>query len=788
MNDLLKRYDILYTAVFFLLMIPAQHFEWFSLLEDEFLSYRHIARGAVADTSETSFHREDILLVNTDEAFYEDYGGFPLRRGDFGTIAQRLSGMGAKVVAIDALFDYPNSYGEDPNTAALFKQAGNVLLVSTASIEDDDRTLRKLAYPVSALRDVTRSGYSNIASASFVKERMTRLRVFPEIAEQKKDGWPFAVQALAMYWGVEPAITDGVLRIGQVEVDLDRGLDFYIDWAALPAGAEYLSDRYSISATDILRFDTLPEEERRGIAEEVDGKIILIGDTSEAANDMFETPIGQVWGVEVIANSIHTLLNGAPLRPAHLLVEILFSVILLGGLLATARITSAPARVLATILLILGYWAIGFALYAGPGIVLSMFYNTLAIVFGAVLVFMRSYLSTDSNLVETQRRSAESDRMLALAFQGQGQLDMAFDKFRNIPLDNSVADLIYNLALDYERKRQFNKAISVYEYLVGWSAEYRDVAKRIAQAQQIEANPMKNAPGGGGQTHIRLGGEGVAKPMLGRYEVTKELGQGAMGVVYLGEDPKIHRAVAIKTMALGGEFEGDALVEAKERFFREAESAGKLTHPNIVAIYDAGEEQDLAYIAMEFLKGHDLARYTQPGSLLPLEIVLDVGIQCAEALDYAHTQGVVHRDIKPSNIMYDPETKQCKITDFGIARITDSSKTRTGTVLGTPNYMSPEQALGDRVDGRSDLFSLGVVMYQLCSGRLPFQGESMASLMYKIVNEPHVDIKEFNPEVPGSVRKVIDNALGKQPDRRYQSGSRMAAHLRECRRRLGAST
>jgi serine/threonine-protein kinase len=785
MNDLLKRYDILYTGLFFLLMIPAQHFEWFSLLEDEFLSYRHIVRGAVADVEQTGFHREDILLVNTDEAFYEEYGGFPLRRIDYGNLAVRLSGMGAKVVAIDALFDYPNAYGEDPGTAALFKQAGNVLLVSVASIEDDGVTLRKLSYPVSALRDVTRSGYSNIASASFVKERMTRLRVFPDLADQKQDGWPFAVQALAIYRGLTPQLADGVLRLGDTEIALDRGLDFFIDWPALPAGVQFLSDRYSIPASDILQYDSLPEDERRGIAEEVAGKIVLVGDTSEAANDIFDTPVGQVWGVEVIAASIHTLLNGAPLRPAPLIVEIVVSVLLLAALLLTARIPTAPVRVLATLLLIAGYWTAGFLLYASMGVILSLFYNTLAIVVGAVLIFLRSYLATDSSLVETQRRSAESDRMLALAFQGQGQLDMAFDKFRNIPLDTSVADLIYNLALDYERKRQFNKAISVYEYLLGWNAEYRDVGKRIAQAQQIEANPMKNAPGGAGQTHIRLGGDGVAKPMLGRYEVAKELGQGAMGVVYLGEDPKIHRKVAIKTMALGGEFEGDALVEAKERFFREAESAGKLTHPNIVAIYDAGEEQDLAYIAMEFLNGHDLARYTQPDALLPLATVLDIGIQCAEALDYAHAQGVVHRDIKPSNIMYDPDTKQCKITDFGIARITDSSKTRTGTVLGTPNYMSPEQALGDRVDGRSDLFSLGVVLYQLCSGRLPFQGESMASLMYKIVNEPHVDIKEFNPQVPASIRKVIDNALGKQPDRRYQSGSKMAAHLRECRRRLG---
>ncbi len=372
--------------------------------------------------------------------------------------------------------------------------------------------------------------------------------------------------------------------------------------------------------------------------------------------------------------------------------------------------------------------------------------------------------------------------MLALAFQGQGQLDMAFDKFRQIPVDQSIADLIYNLALDYERKRQFNKAISVFEYLSQWNDDYRDVPMRIQKLLNIEANPMKGATGG----TIVNAASGIEYPMLGRYEVTKEIGQGAMGRVYLGEDPKINRTVAIKTMDLGDEFEGDALSEAKGRFFREAQSAGRLNHPNIVAIYDAGEEQDLAYIAMEFLKGHDLSRYVAVDSLLPLETVLDIGIQCAEALDYAHQAGVVHRDIKPGNIMYDPDTKQGKLTDFGIARITDSSKTRTGTVLGTPNYMSPEQALGDKVDGRSDLISLGVGLYQMCSGFLPFQGESMASLMYKIVNEPHADLGTVNPDIPASVRKVIDNALRKQPDRRYQDGAKLAEHLRVCKQRVSS--
>ena len=236
---------------------------------------------------------------------------------------------------------------------------------------------------------------------------------------------------------------------------------------------------------------------------------------------------------------------------------------------------------------------------------------------------------------------------------------------------------------------------------------------------------------GGGGAHpggtVILPGGGVEKPMLGRYEVEKELGKGAMGVVYLGKDPKIGRVVAIKTMALSQEFEADELKDVKERFFREAETAGRLTHPNIVTIYDAGEEHDLAYIAMEFLKGKDLTPYIKPDTLLPLDKVLSIVARVADALAYAHKNNVVHRDIKPANIMYDLEGDSVKVTDFGIARITDSSKTKTGMVLGTPSYMSPEQLAGKKIEGRSDLFSLGVTLYQLSCGKLPFRASRWRS-------------------------------------------------------------
>jgi serine/threonine-protein kinase len=275
-----------------------------------------------------------------------------------------------------------------------------------------------------------------------------------------------------------------------------------------------------------------------------------------------------------------------------------------------------------------------------------------------------------------------------------------------------------------------------------------------------------------------LDGGAVEKPMLGRYQVEKELGKGAMGVVYLGKDPKIGRVVAIKTMALSQEFAGEELTDARERFFREAETAGRLQHQNIVTIFDAGEEHDLAYIAMEFLKGRDLADFCKGDNLLPVDKVLSIVARVAEALAYAHRQNVVHRDIKPANIMYELDSDTVKVTDFGIARITDSSKTKTGLVLGTPSFMSPEQLAGKKVDGRSDLYSLGVMLYQMLAGVLPFRGDSMAELMYKIANDEAADIRIIRPELSEQIANIVALALSKRQETRYQTGDQLAADIR----------
>lgn len=268
-----------------------------------------------------------------------------------------------------------------------------------------------------------------------------------------------------------------------------------------------------------------------------------------------------------------------------------------------------------------------------------------------------------------------------------------------------------------------------------------------------------------------------AKPTLGRYEILEELGRGAMGIVYKGRDPRLGRLTAIKTIRFTDDFDEDQVEKIKNQFYREAEVVAKLSHPNIVTIYDVGEDLDLSYLAMEYLEGESLERYAQKDNLLPVRKCIDVVNQVCDALEYAHGHGIVHRDIKPANIMI-LRNNLVKVTDFGIARATASSKTRTGIIKGTPYYMSPEQISGMKVDGRSDIFSLGVIFYQLLTGELPFGGENLAAIMYQITTVPHEPPTRFNPKIYKAAMAILDRSLEKKLEKRYQTAKQMGDHLR----------
>jgi serine/threonine-protein kinase len=519
-------------------------------------------------------------------------------------------------------------------------------------------------------------------------------------------------------------------------------------------------------------------------AEKYRDKIVLIGATAAGVGASQVTPISAGMApVLTLAHSVSSILKqdffvtpswGFWAESGVFLVIAIYLILLVPRL--SAGLAAAVTGGLFVLLL-----GVHFFLMTTQAMWLQLMLPASLLLVGHLLLTTKRFLMTEKGKIKSDADSAESNRMLGLAFQGQGQLDMAFDKFRKVPLDDSLMDVLYNLGLDFERKRQFNKAESVFHYMADHNPKFRDLETRLAQSRAMAETIILGGSGGrSNDSTMKLDQANVAKPMLGRYEIEKELGKGAMGVVYLGKDPKISRVVAIKTMALSQEFEEDELEDVKARFFREAETAGRLNHPNIVTMYDAGEEHDLAYIAMEFLKGKDLTQYTKQPNLLPLPRVLSIVARVADALGYAHGLNVVHRDIKPANIMYDPESDSVKVTDFGIARITDSSKTKTGMVLGTPSYMSPEQLAGTKIEGHSDLFSLGVSLYQLVCGKLPFEGDSMAQLMFRIANEPHADILSINPDVPPCVVAIVNKALEKKIGDRFASGSEMAEAIRRC--------
>ena len=347
-------------------------------------------------------------------------------------------------------------------------------------------------------------------------------------------------------------------------------------------------------------------------------------------------------------------------------------------------------------------------------------------------------------------------------FLAAGRLEPAFAEFRQCEPTESLATVMYKLSLAFEEQAKPERA----EAVLDW---------------------MKQTHGSGPESKSPLGGKNGPPQRLGRYVIERKIGKGAMGAVYLAKDPRINRSVALKVIPIEKEFEDEELAEARLRFFREAESAGRLTHPNIITVFDCGEDKHLAYIAMEYQEGDALTKYADPKRLLAPGKALELCARTAEALDYAHNQGVIHRDIKPANILYNVRDDSLKISDFGVARLTDNNRTKTGIVLGTPMYMSPEQLNAETLTGHSDLFSLGVTLYELLVGEVPFTATNIAVLMTKITSEEAAPLSNRRPGIPPSVDSVLAKALAKRPQDRFVDGGEMSIALRNCARYASTS-
>ena len=788
---------------------------------------RRIYDAAVARPDRQAL--SEVVIVAIDEASLAQMGAWPWPRDVHAQVIDRLAAAGAKTIVHTTPLDHAQTYpgqaylrdiratlgAAAPEAATLSGLIGRTLDEADAALNTDQRLASS----------IQRAG--NVLLGS---------RVQPDAPGSGSTGkWPPYVHRSALPDpgnralggdGVRPPIAllgEAAAGVGHMQVLADSDgvvrrvpLVLRQDGAGMPALAllaaahslrlgmrdvQWLNDRaMSLGGLTVLTdeqavlrpphyaapqgagaFVTIPFHEvlaGKVPPARLQNKVVLIGGTAPEVQSWVSAPGARaVAPVQLLADQISGIRQGhvvtQPVWAMPAMAVLWLAVVLfLAGVLPRLGGAAGAGIALGLALGLAGVQWLGLALMgqwfpAGLAVVTLMA--------GALWHVARSGQAGSLAMSQQGGQGAtEADRMMGLALQGQGQLDMAFERLRRVPAGLQVQDNLMHLAQDFERKHQYDKAQAVYEHVLRQDREHKEArarrkrVKRLAEvAAQAGAIPEPQAPSAQS-----------APELLGRYHIEKELGRGSMGVVYQGRDPKIGRVVAIKALALGQEFDGAALVDARARFFREAESAGRLQHQNIVTIYDAGDEHGLAWIAMELLKGQDLTGFTRADHLLPLAQVVSIVAAVADALDYAHQQNVVHRDIKPANIMFDAATGAVKVSDFGIARITDSSKTRTGLVLGTPSFMAPEQLAGHKVDGRCDLYALGVTLFQLLTASLPLRGASMSELMHNIARTPAPDVRTLRPDVPPELARIVALALRKNPQERYQTGRQLATDLR----------
>lgn len=558
---------------------------------------------------------------------------------------------------------------------------------------------------------------------------------------------------------------DKAIHYANKRLPISSDYKMFIDYSTNP----FVISRFSAS-------DLLANKIPKGI---MDDKLVLVGLTDPSLVRTYRTPAGLNRSqIEITAAVLENIVNNSFIqRPGwawllECLVLLYFGIIL--SYITDRLNVKTSLLILATFLI--SWWGVAAFMFINNGFWFYIAPHTLTVCLGFSLQKLNHHQAAPK---KKRDEHTEMNKMLGLSFQAQGLLDMAFDSFRKCSLnDPSVKEAIYNLALDFERKRMFNKAISAYEYLVK-GGKHKDAHDRIWRLRRAESKTIGGTSKGDRMENtVIYHSDTKTRPTLGRYEVIKEIGKGAIGTVYLGRDPKINRKVAIKTLRYD-EVDGDQLKEIKERFFREAEAAGRLSHPNIVTIYDAGEDYDITYMAMEYLDGHDLARHCKSNNLLPAKVILNIIIRVAFALDYAHKHKVIHRDIKPANIML-TEKGHVKVTDFGIARLTSADSTQTGVILGTPNYMSPEQVLGKKLDGRSDIFSLGAVFYEMLTGQKPFKSSNIGNLMHNIASAKFQPISELRPDTPPCCEAIVSRMMTKSRTKRFATAGEVVIEAQKC--------
>lgn len=689
----------------------------------------------------------DIQIIAIDDMSLQFVGRWPWHRDRLAELVEKIAQQHPKVIYLDILFsDNPveDSLGFTKMLAEQIKKAGNVILPYRYSLSDYSTSgfdlpgyIRRNAFVI--FDDPSKFGkYPPLTAGSvhpptkLIAESAYQLGFFGVSFD--RDRYVRSEPLILNYAGeylpsASFAVAQSYFNVNRSEININVGKSINVGPRKIPIDERgrmrinFNGDSgvfRTISAYDILS-GTIGKRE-------LTGKITIIAFTATGSIELYSTPVYQAMhGVEITANSIENVIHNRFLMGFGTSSTVNLLLILIIGIFAAIIL---PKISLLYRIVVLGISLflmanLSFILFTSFDMVTKIFYPMIMILFFMVA----------APTIKTRSETGETTE------------------------DEEI---------DYEELLAGTPITGVVTVPENPETPTRATAQPKRNQTELRTIPIDTETG-----DLPAGAEN-----FGRYHVIEPIGKGAMGMVYKGLDPAIDRPVALKTIRLDNIVESKDVLELKERLTREAKAAGKLSHPNIVTIYDVGEEQSLQYIAMEYLEGQTLEVLINAGYNWDYKTLCKIMIQICEALDFAHEHGIVHRDIKPANIMV-LENNRVKVMDFGIARFDSSNMTQSGTALGTPNYISPEQLKGQKVDRRSDIFSLGVVFYEILTGNKPFKGDTISALIYSILHTTPPSPSEINLEVPRIFDKIIAKALVKDPDLRFQTTREMANILRK---------
>lgn len=721
---------------------------------------------------------EDIVIVGIDDRTLESIGKWPWHRNKTAKLIDAVSAHDPRSILVNLTFD-PNEYeklaGYTDSLARSIKKAGNVTLgyyysqtdppipgailptgISNSAYRDFENPEAFSRYPPPTALSLTppapilADSASELGFFNVQKDKDRNIRWQPLIVGYRGEFYPSVhVMAASDFMGAKPSEISvklgKAIYIGDREIPVDESGQLKINFN----GPEKTFRYYS--AADIVNRMVSPRE--------LTGKIVIIGYTAFASTDIYSTPVSRkIPGVELTANVLENIVHGNFLKGITNQTEINLAVIIVIGLFGAFVLPkmSLLNRIAVLLLFLIILANLSYVLFSAFNLSLKFLYPGLEVGMLLLVTPLMKQRFEDSEDAMEEEEELDYEKLLSSSSQA-------------IPTQSITNQTPAPYYVETVASKSGTIGASGSDTVAQTSMGSGTIADGTVSAGSGTI-PLTADPGSAGA---------VAIDHFGRYKLIEALGKGAMGMVYKGSDPAIDRLVALKTIRLDQIVDSDESKELRERLQREAKAAGKLSHPNIVTIYDVGEEGSVQYIAMEYLEGSTLEELMVSGIDWDYKTLSNVLIQACDALDYAHEHGIVHRDVKPANIMI-MSGNRVKVMDFGIARLDASaSMTQTGTALGTPNYISPEQLKGQPVDRRSDIFSVGVVFYELLTGEKPFKGETLSALIYSILHTNPPMPSEVNLDVPRIFDKIIAKALVKDPDLRFQTARDLAAILRK---------